>query len=57
VGARQKLNSASILGSIALSAILGCLTNSWLVFIVAAVIMVGLSCYVGDIRSGKGGDW
>lgn len=50
MGARQKLNSASILGSLVLSGILGFVSNSWMVFLVAAVVMLALSCYVGDIR-------
>jgi hypothetical protein len=55
VGARQKLNSASILGSLLVAAVLGGVTNSWIVFIVAALILIALSCHQGDIRPGKGG--
>ena len=51
--ARQKLNSAAILGSVSVAGVLGCVANSWLVFIVAALILIGLSCYSGDIRGGK----
>jgi hypothetical protein len=57
VGARQKLNSAAIMGSLIVSSILGCVTDSWLVFIVVALILLGLSCYQGDIRRGRRGDW
>lgn len=53
MGARQKLNSAAILGSLCLAGILGCVTNSWIVFIIAVLILIGLSCYSGDIRGGK----
>jgi hypothetical protein len=56
VGARKKLNTGSILGSLALSGLAGCVADSWVVFIVAALILLGLSLYVGDIRPGKRGD-
>jgi hypothetical protein len=55
MGARQKLNSAAIMGSLILASGLGCLSRSWLVFIVAALILTGLSCYSGHIRPGKRG--
>jgi hypothetical protein len=55
VKARQKLNSAAILGSVSMAGVLGCVSNSWLVFIVAALILIGLSCHNGDIRPGKRG--
>lgn len=55
VGARQKLNSASILGSLGAAGVLGCLADSWLVFIISALIFIGLSCHNGDIRPGKRG--
>jgi D-alanyl-lipoteichoic acid acyltransferase DltB (MBOAT superfamily) len=38
MGARQKLNSVTITGGLALASVLGCLTNSWIVFIIAALI-------------------
>lgn len=55
VGARQKLNTVAISASLILAAVAGCLSGSWFVFIVAAVILLGLSCYSGDIRGGKHG--
>jgi hypothetical protein len=55
VGARQKLNSAAIMGSLLLAGFLGVVTNSWIVFIIAAVIMLGLSLHSGDIRPSKRG--
>ena len=57
VGARRKLNNAAILGSLVLASGLGYLSESWLVFIVAALILLVLSWYSGDIRKGKRGDW
>ncbi len=55
VGARQKLNSVAITGSLAVASVLGCMTNSAVVFVIAAVILLGLSLHSGDIRPGKRG--
>ena len=55
MGARKKLNAGAILGSLLLSGLIGCFTSSWLVFIIAALILLVLSLYVGDIRPGKRG--
>ena len=57
VGARQKLNSAAIMGSVILASGLGYLSESWVVFMIAIVILLVLSWYSGDIRKGKRGDW
>ena len=57
MGARKKLNSAAVLGSLILASAIGLFTGSWLVFIIAALVLVGLSWYSGDIRGGKRGDW
>ena len=43
MGARKKLNTAAIVTSLILASGLGCLSESWLVFIVAALILLGLS--------------
>ncbi len=55
MGARKKLNSVAVTGCLALAAILGCLSNSWIVFIIVAMILLGMSLYQGDIRPGKRG--
>ena len=55
VNARKKLNSAAIMGSLALASVAGCVADSWLVFILAALILLGLSIHSGDIRPDKGG--
>ena len=55
MGARQKLNSAAIMGSLIVAAFFGGLSDSWLVFFVAALILIGLSLHSGDIRPGKKG--
>ncbi len=50
MGARKKLNSASLLGSLLLAGIAGLATGSFTVFVVAAVVIVVLSIHAGDIR-------
>ena len=55
MGARKKLNIVAITGSLILASGLGCLSESWIVFVVAALVLLGLSLYQGDIRKGKGG--
>ena len=55
MGARKKLNTVAIAGSLFLASFLGCVANSWLVFIIAALILLGLSLYSGDIRPSKRG--
>lgn len=53
MGARQKLNTVSVLGILVIASILGCVSHSWLVFIVAAVVLLVLGCCSGDIRPSK----
>ena len=48
--ARQKLNVAAINGALAISGVLGVVCQSWTVFAVAAVILIGLSLHDGNIR-------
>ena len=57
VGARKKLNSAAILGVLILASTIGFFTGSWLTFMIAALILLGLNYYSGDIRGSKRGDW
>jgi hypothetical protein len=57
VGARDELNKHHILGAIGLAAIVGTLTGSWTVFVVAAATMIGVSLYSREIRPRKGGRW
>ena len=47
---REKLNMAFIHGSVMLAAVLGWLTGSWLIFVVALIGLVAGSVYVGEIR-------
>ena len=53
VGAREKLNEAYVIGSLLLAAIAGWISGSWLVFIIAAVILLALNLHAGDIRPSK----
>jgi hypothetical protein len=48
--ARHKLNAAHFNGSLILAAIAGLVLQSWLAFIVVFVVLLVLSCYMGDIR-------
>jgi hypothetical protein len=55
VGARRKLNSANILGSVLLAGVIGAIFDSWLAFVLAAIVLVAVNVHSGDIRPGKGG--
>ena len=50
MSARQKLNTAYALGSVALAALIGTLLQSWLVFGLAALLLVALCLVNGAIR-------
>jgi hypothetical protein len=50
MGARQKLNAAYVQGGLIVAAIVGALTQSWIVFAAAAVILIGLGLHGGEIR-------
>lgn len=50
MGARTKLNECHLVGSVGVAAVLGIVTGSWLVFVVAGASLVASSWYVGDIR-------
>lgn len=50
MGARQKLNQASVNGALAIAALIGALTHSWTVFVLAALLAAGTSLYGGGIR-------
>ncbi len=53
MGAREKLNEAFVTGSIVMAAIAGWMTGSWLVFIIAAAIMLAMNVHDGDIRPSR----
>jgi hypothetical protein len=48
--AKHKLNSAHVLGVLLLSGLIGWLTGSPLLFIVLAMVFIGLAIHSGDIR-------
>lgn len=50
MGARQKLNQGYIQGSLVLAGVIGVACGSWIVFWIAAVILVGLSLQSGEVR-------
>lgn len=50
MSARQKLNRSYFNGSLLLAIAAGCLTNSWLVFLVALAILLLLNIYTEEIR-------
>ena len=50
MGARHKLNQTHILGAIGMAALVGGLTQSWAVFAIAAIVLIGAAIYVGDVR-------
>lgn len=51
MGARQKLNQAHVNGALVVAALVGAVTQSWIVFVVAALLAVGLSVHGGGIRT------
>ena len=50
MGARQKLNEAHIVGSLAVAGVLGLATGSWTVFVVTGAVLIGAAIYHEDIR-------
>lgn len=54
MNARTKLNSSYIQGGIVAAAIIGWLTGSWVIFFLAAAVLIALSLHSGDIRPGPG---
>jgi hypothetical protein len=54
LGAREKLNRVHAIGSLGVAALLGLASGSVAIFVLAGVVMIGVSVYSGEIR-GKGG--
>jgi len=50
MGTRERLNGAFFQGSILLAALLGGLAESWLAFVLALIVLLGLNIYAGEIR-------
>ena len=50
MGARQRLNSLFFCGALIVAAVIGVAAESWAVFVVAAVVLIAVFVYGGDIR-------
>lgn len=50
MGARQKLNQAYLNGALVIAAVVGIATQSWSVFWLAVIFVVGSALYAGEIR-------
>jgi hypothetical protein len=48
--AKHKLNAAHVNGALMIAAVLGVLTQSWLVFLIAAAVLIATSIQDGSIR-------
>jgi hypothetical protein len=51
--AREKLNKAYLAGSLLLAGLVGILAESWLIFLFALIVFVGLNLYSGEIRPNR----
>ena len=50
MGARTKLNVATVNGCLVMAAIVGLLFQSWTVFFIVAAILIAGDLYIGSIR-------
>ena len=55
MGARQKLNAVAIQGCLIVSGIIGLVCQSWLIFLIASVVLIGASLAAGDFRPNRNG--
>jgi hypothetical protein len=46
----SKLNAAYVLGSVVIAALVGAMSQSWLVFVIAAALLIALCLVDGTIR-------
>lgn len=53
MGARQRLNSIHINIAVVISAIIGLACQSWAVFFVCCLVLIGLGVHSGDIRPNR----
>lgn len=53
MGSRQKLNRLHLVGDVGLAAVAGVVIGSWLAFLLALIVLVGLDIHVGAIRPAK----
>ncbi len=54
MGARNELNKVHIVGSLGAAGILGLLTGSVAVFLIASAALLGASLFTGEIRPHQG---
>jgi hypothetical protein len=54
LGARSKLNVATVYGCLLVAAIAGVAMESWLVFWLVAIVLIAGEWYTGAIRGGSG---
>lgn len=50
MGARTTLNGIYVAGTLAVAAIFGAMTESWLVFVISLGVLVGMKIHSGAIR-------
>jgi hypothetical protein len=50
LSARHKLNVANVNGALIIAAFAGLVLESWLVFVVVAVVLIACAMHNGDIR-------
>lgn len=50
MAARQKLNQAHLTGSLLLAGLVGWIASSWLVFVIAVIVLVGMNFHTDEIR-------
>lgn len=53
MGARQRLNSMHVNIAIAISALIGLACQSWTVFFLSCLVLIGLGVHSGDIRPNR----
>lgn len=52
MGARQRLNSIYLTGSLILAALVGMMAESWGLFLLVAAVLIALQTHSGNIRPG-----
>jgi hypothetical protein len=55
MGARHELNKVHIVGSLGLAGVLGLVTGSMAVFVIASAALIGAALCTGQIRPRRGG--
>ena len=50
MGAREKLNAIHIVGAIGAAGLLGLVTGSWILAVLAGAVLVGAAIHSGDVR-------